>query len=82
MQHKQDILGGVNGEMAAIIELTKFKIGNVVYLRGDTAKRTLTVVGTIRRDDQEECAVVTWFDNDNRTVQAAIPAAALVGVPC
>jgi hypothetical protein len=80
MSNKQGIFGGINGELAAIIEMTKFKIGNVVQLKGDRV-RCLTVVGNIRRDDGEECSVVTWFDNDNRTVQAAIPAAALVEVP-
>ncbi len=75
---KQGVLGGVHGEFATIINARRFRIGSVVNLRGDVARRPLTVVGSVNRDDGEECAVVTWFDKEEHTVQTAIPVGALV----
>lgn len=74
--HKQGILGGIDGDLAKVICVSKFKIGEVVTLIGNPS-RALTVVGSIRRDDGEPCAVAVWFDYENHSVQSAFPEAAL-----
>jgi hypothetical protein len=73
MPHRQDILGGVNGELAAIIDLVKYKIGSVVYLIGADRDRPLTVIGSIKRNDGERCCMVCWHLDGGALAEAAIP---------
>ena len=77
MSHRQEILGGINGELAAIIDTTKYRIGDHVTLTG-SPDRLLTVLGTARRNDGLQCYLVCWFGDNGQLFEAALPEVILV----